>query len=136
MVIFDRLAVDRLSMRYSNMSSELAKEMGVKREGDQFNIMARKIIYARYIMPAPWVHDEYKVIFGEIHKYDSTPHGLDLLTELIAKLTWKQFLICLEYYVAKRGNMMITMGYSVTRSGVDGVVKKIKGIPQWVGIRK
>jgi hypothetical protein len=136
MVTFDRLAVDRICIKYSNMSRELADEMKVKREADQFNITARKIIYARHIMAAQWMHDEYNKIYADIHKYEGTPHGLDLLTELIRLLTWKQFLICLEYYVAKRGNMMITMGYSVTKSGVDGVVKKIKGIPQWVGMRK
>lgn len=133
-VTFDRLAVDRVAMKYANISKELAIEIAKSGdEDDKFKIKARKIIFAKFILIAPWTHQTYNQIYWEIHKYETPVTGLDELTALIKSIGWKQFLLCLEFYVAKRGYAMITIGAKVTQMGVVAVIKKVQGLPKWLG---
>ena len=85
------------------------------------------------ILPNPHVHREYYIIYLEDTKYEHPVPGYIELDALIAKIGWKTFLIALEHFAYRRGEALISCGKNIGKAGVLGVVKKIKGIPKWLG---
>lgn len=135
-IIFDRLAVDRFAMLYSNVQRELNDEIEEPAPDDRFKIGARKKIWIKHVLRVPAVHATYQQIYDDIHKYEQDVPGLIELTELIRNFGWRKFLVALEYYVARRGSQKVVTTKTVTPKGVGDAIKKVKGLPKWVGNSK